>query len=62
MEERKAKVVLGMGGYVTIPAGLAARKSGSLDAGRAERRAGLANRVASRWALAHSPRFRPPGA
>lgn len=45
------RVVLGMGGYVTIPAGLAARKR-RIPFFNAEQNAeaGLANRVASRWA------------
>ena len=51
MEERKARVALAMGGYITIPAGLAARKSGvPLMLAEQNARAGLANRVASRWA------------
>jgi UDP-N-acetylglucosamine--N-acetylmuramyl-(pentapeptide) pyrophosphoryl-undecaprenol N-acetylglucosamine transferase len=46
-----ARVVLGMGGYVTIPAGLAAR-SRRVPFFNAEQNAeaGLANRVTSRWA------------
>jgi UDP-N-acetylglucosamine--N-acetylmuramyl-(pentapeptide) pyrophosphoryl-undecaprenol N-acetylglucosamine transferase len=45
------RVVLGMGGYVTIPAGLAARKR-RIPFFNAEQNAeaGLANKVASRWA------------
>jgi UDP-N-acetylglucosamine--N-acetylmuramyl-(pentapeptide) pyrophosphoryl-undecaprenol N-acetylglucosamine transferase len=48
---RGVEVVLGMGGYVTIPASLAARRSG-VDLFIAEQNAGagLANRVAARWA------------
>jgi UDP-N-acetylglucosamine--N-acetylmuramyl-(pentapeptide) pyrophosphoryl-undecaprenol N-acetylglucosamine transferase len=51
IEERKISVLLGMGGYVTIPAALAARRSG-VDLFVAEQNAGagLASRVASRWA------------
>ncbi|MGB8360103.1 MAG: UDP-N-acetylglucosamine--N-acetylmuramyl-(pentapeptide) pyrophosphoryl-undecaprenol N-acetylglucosamine transferase [Acidimicrobiia bacterium] len=46
-----ARVVLGMGGYVTIPTGLAAR-SRRVPFFNAEQNAsaGLANRVAARWA------------
>ena len=46
------KVVLAMGGYITIPAGLvAAGSSGSvLLVAEQNAAAGLANRVASRWA------------
>ncbi len=46
VRERKARVVLGMGGYVSVPAGLAARRCGStlfLHEQNAE--AGLANRI-----------------
>jgi UDP-N-acetylglucosamine--N-acetylmuramyl-(pentapeptide) pyrophosphoryl-undecaprenol N-acetylglucosamine transferase len=51
IEERAVKVVLGMGGYVTIPAALAARSSGSaLLVAEQNAGGGLANRVASRWA------------
>jgi UDP-N-acetylglucosamine--N-acetylmuramyl-(pentapeptide) pyrophosphoryl-undecaprenol N-acetylglucosamine transferase len=51
IEERKIDVLLGMGGYVTIPAALAARRTG-VDLFVAEQNAGagLASRVASRWA------------
>ncbi len=49
--ERTVKVVLGMGGYVTIPAALAARgERSSLMLAEQNAGAGLANRVASRWA------------
>ncbi len=52
MEERKARTTLAMGGYITIPAGLAARKAGvPLMLAEQNARAGLANRVASRWAV-----------
>ncbi len=46
------RVVLGMGGYVTIPAGMAARKA-RIPFLHSEQnaQAGLANRVAARWAL-----------
>ncbi len=52
MRRRAVKVVLGMGGYVTIPAALASRKGGWCPLFLAEQNAGagLANRVASRWA------------
>jgi UDP-N-acetylglucosamine--N-acetylmuramyl-(pentapeptide) pyrophosphoryl-undecaprenol N-acetylglucosamine transferase len=51
MAQRKAMVVLGMGGYVTIPAALAARKSGlTLMVAEQNAGVGLANRVAGRWA------------
>jgi UDP-N-acetylglucosamine--N-acetylmuramyl-(pentapeptide) pyrophosphoryl-undecaprenol N-acetylglucosamine transferase len=49
--ERGVEVVLGMGGYVTIPAALASRRSGAaLFVAEQNAHAGLANRVASRWA------------
>lgn len=45
------KAVLGMGGYVTVPAGLAARKTRvPLFCAEQNADAGLANRMASRWA------------
>jgi UDP-N-acetylglucosamine--N-acetylmuramyl-(pentapeptide) pyrophosphoryl-undecaprenol N-acetylglucosamine transferase len=50
--ERRVRAVLAMGGYVSVPAGLAARRSGTvlmLHEQNAE--AGLANRVMARWAL-----------
>lgn len=51
IREREAKVVLGMGGYVTIPAALAARaERSSLMVAEQNAGAGLANRVAARWA------------
>lgn len=51
IEERQVKGVLGMGGYVTIPAALAARSSGTgLFVAEQNAGSGLANRVASRWA------------
>lgn len=52
MAERRARVALGMGGYVTIPTGLAARKSDvPLMVAEQNAGAGLANRVVSRWAV-----------
>ncbi|MGH8947641.1 MAG: UDP-N-acetylglucosamine--N-acetylmuramyl-(pentapeptide) pyrophosphoryl-undecaprenol N-acetylglucosamine transferase, partial [Acidimicrobiia bacterium] len=51
IEKREVKVVLGMGGYVTIPAALAARSSRSaLLVAEQNAGGGLANRVAARWA------------
>lgn len=51
MAKEKVEVVLGMGGYVTIPAALAARRR-RVPFFNAEQNAeaGLANKVASRWA------------
>lgn len=51
MERAAVEVALGMGGYVTIPAGLAAR-SRRIPFFNAEQNAeaGLANRVTARWA------------
>ena len=51
IEQSDVKVVLGLGGYVTVPAALAARKA-SIPLLIAEQNAGagLANRVASIWA------------
>ena len=49
--DRKVRVVLGMGSYVTVPVGWAARRAGTplmLHEQNAE--AGLANRIMSRWA------------
>ncbi len=50
--ERNVRCVLGMGGYVTIPAALATPRRGNSTLMIAEQNAGagLANRVASRWA------------
>lgn len=50
--ETPVKVVLGMGGYVTIPAAMAARKA-MIPFLHSEQntQGGLANRVAARWAL-----------
>lgn len=51
IEERRVRVVLGMGGYVTVPAALAARSKGvALFIAEQNAGAGLANRVAARWA------------
>lgn len=51
IEQRQIGAVLGMGGYVTIPAGLAARRSGTpLFVSEQNATAGLASRIASRWA------------
>jgi UDP-N-acetylglucosamine--N-acetylmuramyl-(pentapeptide) pyrophosphoryl-undecaprenol N-acetylglucosamine transferase len=48
---RRVSVVLGMGGYVTIPASMAARrKNVTLMLAEQNAGAGLANRIASRWA------------
>ena len=48
---RGIEVVLGMGGYVTIPAALATRRARvSLFVAEQNAGAGLANRVAARWA------------
>jgi UDP-N-acetylglucosamine--N-acetylmuramyl-(pentapeptide) pyrophosphoryl-undecaprenol N-acetylglucosamine transferase len=48
---RGVDVVLGMGGYVTIPAALAARRTGAdLFVAEQNAGAGLASRVAARWA------------
>ena len=49
--ERGVEVALGMGGYVTVPAALAARRiKVPLLIAEQNAAAGLANRVASRWA------------
>jgi UDP-N-acetylglucosamine--N-acetylmuramyl-(pentapeptide) pyrophosphoryl-undecaprenol N-acetylglucosamine transferase len=51
IDVRRVGIVLGMGGYVTIPAALAARRTGApLFLAEQNAGAGLANRVASRWA------------
>jgi UDP-N-acetylglucosamine--N-acetylmuramyl-(pentapeptide) pyrophosphoryl-undecaprenol N-acetylglucosamine transferase len=48
---RGVKVALGMGGYVTLPAAMAARRAGTtLFIAEQNAGAGLANRIASRWA------------
>lgn len=49
--ERQVRVVLGMGGYVTVPAVWAGRRIGARTAvAEQNAEAGLANRVADRWA------------
>lgn len=50
--EEPVRVALGMGGYVTIPTGMAARKA-KIPFLHSEQnaQAGMANRVAARWAL-----------
>ena len=51
IEERDITAVLGMGGYVTVPAALAARKLRvPLYVAEQNAEAGLANRIAARWA------------
>jgi UDP-N-acetylglucosamine--N-acetylmuramyl-(pentapeptide) pyrophosphoryl-undecaprenol N-acetylglucosamine transferase len=51
MRRHRARAVLGMGGYITIPAGLASRRLRvPFFVSEQNARAGLANRVASRWA------------
>ncbi len=51
LRTRDVHVVLGMGGYVTIPAALAARRVGArLAVSEQNAEAGLANALASRWA------------
>ena len=51
MEEMEITAALGMGGYVTIPTALAARRIGvPLYLAEQNAEAGLANRVATRWA------------
>jgi UDP-N-acetylglucosamine--N-acetylmuramyl-(pentapeptide) pyrophosphoryl-undecaprenol N-acetylglucosamine transferase len=62
IESSKVEVALGMGGYVTIPAGLAARQS-RIPFFNAEQNAeaGLANRVATRWARATFTSFPTTG-
>ncbi len=50
IRERKVGAVLGMGGYVTIPAALAARRTRiPLMLAEQNAGAGLANRIAARW-------------
>ncbi|MGH8871794.1 MAG: UDP-N-acetylglucosamine--N-acetylmuramyl-(pentapeptide) pyrophosphoryl-undecaprenol N-acetylglucosamine transferase [Acidimicrobiia bacterium] len=52
IEERGVRVALGMGSYVTIPTALAARRAAiPLLVAEQNAGAGLANRVASRWAV-----------
>ena len=51
IESRGIRVVLGMGGYVTIPAALAARNTGvPFFSAEQNAEAGLANKVTARWA------------
>lgn len=51
LDEREITAVLGMGGYVTVPAALAARKKRvPLYVAEQNAEAGLANRIATRWA------------
>lgn len=51
LDDRRVQVALGLGGYVTIPTALAARAAGvPLMIAEQNAEAGLANRVASRWA------------
>lgn len=51
IEDSGVRAVLGMGGYVTIPAGLAARRARiPLFCAEQNAEAGLANRIAARWA------------
>lgn len=51
IERSEVEVVLGMGGYVTIPAGLAARRRHvALFCAEQNAEAGLANRVTALWA------------
>jgi UDP-N-acetylglucosamine--N-acetylmuramyl-(pentapeptide) pyrophosphoryl-undecaprenol N-acetylglucosamine transferase len=53
LRERHVGVLLGMGSYVTVPAGWAARKEGvPLFLHEQNGEAGLANKVMSRWAQA----------
>ncbi len=51
LSARRVRVVLGMGGYVTVPAAMAARRSGCrLAVSEQNAEAGLANALASRFA------------
>ena len=51
MSERKVRASLGVGGYITIPTGLAARRLHTpFFNSEQNAHAGLANRVAARWA------------
>jgi len=51
IRERPVKVALGMGGYVTVPTALAARKARiPLLVAEQNADAGMANRIVSRWA------------
>jgi len=52
MGERRVQVALAMGGYVTVPTGLAARRCKvRLMVAEQNAGAGLANRIMSRWAV-----------
>ena len=52
MTQRKVGAALAMGGYVTVPTGLAARRAHvPLMVAEQNAEAGLANRVVSRWAV-----------
>jgi len=52
MEKRGVRVALAMGGYVTVPTGMAARKYPvQLMVAEQNAGAGLANRMVSRWAV-----------
>lgn len=62
IEKSGVAVVLGMGGYVTIPAGMAARKLRKpFFNAEQNAEAGLANRVAARWARATFVSFEETG-
>jgi UDP-N-acetylglucosamine--N-acetylmuramyl-(pentapeptide) pyrophosphoryl-undecaprenol N-acetylglucosamine transferase len=50
LERRQANVVVGFGGYVALPAYLAARNRVPVIVHEANARAGLANKVGTRWA------------
>jgi UDP-N-acetylglucosamine--N-acetylmuramyl-(pentapeptide) pyrophosphoryl-undecaprenol N-acetylglucosamine transferase len=52
MAEREVRAVLALGGYVTVPTGMAARRARlPLMVAEQNAEAGLANRVVSRWAV-----------
>jgi UDP-N-acetylglucosamine--N-acetylmuramyl-(pentapeptide) pyrophosphoryl-undecaprenol N-acetylglucosamine transferase len=62
LERSDVRVVLGMGGYVTIPAGMAARQSRvPLFNAEQNAEAGLANRITARWARATFTSFPATG-
>lgn len=51
IDDRPVKTVLGMGGYITIPTGMAAAKAGiPFMVAEQNADAGLANKIAARWA------------
>lgn len=52
MAERRVDVVVGFGGYVALPAYLAARKRVPVVIHEANATAGLANKIGARWAAA----------